>query len=107
MARKKRDYVSIDSESESESDNNKLSDDDDFPSMFVKLLSHINIKIAIFIFILGLFLFSDIFIRNILSTINGAVNDLGYPTTNGTIIQLLFLVIGYLLIDLLVQGKYL
>jgi hypothetical protein len=105
MARKKKDYVSIDSESDD--DNNKLSDDDDFPSMFVKLLSRINIKIAIFIFILGLFLFSDIFIRNILSTFNGAVSDLGYPTTNGTVIQLLFLVIAYLIIDLLVQGKYL
>jgi hypothetical protein len=106
MNTKKKDYISIESDSEEECDK-KLSDDDDFPSMFVKLFSRINIKVAIFIFILGLFLFSDIFIKNILSSFKGAVSDLGYPTTNGTVIQLIFLIIAYLIVDLLIQGNYL
>lgn len=103
---KKVDYVTVDVEPDNDG-YCTMSDDDDFPSMFVKLCSRIHIKIAIFIFILGLFLFSDIFVRGVLSSFNGAVNQLGFPTTHGTILQLLFLVIGYLLIDLLVQGKYL
>ena len=79
---------------------------DDFPSMFMKLFEKINIKIGFFIFILGILLFSDVFIKNILSNFTEATDSLGYPTTHGTIILLLLLVIGYIIIDLLVQGGY-
>ena len=79
---------------------------DDFPSLLIKLLGSINLKVAIFIFILGMFIFSDIFIKNILSGFPEGVSDINSPTTYGTTIQLLFLVMGYILLDLLVQGRY-
>jgi hypothetical protein len=103
------DYVTVDVDSSTTDEYGYGGEDecnDDFPSMFVKLFTHINIKVAIFIFILGLFLFSDIFTRSVLKIFNGSVNQLGTPTSHGTIIQLSFLVLGYILIDLLVQGKY-
>lgn len=80
-------------------------DGHDFPSMSVNLLQQINIKVAIFLFILGLFLFSDIFIKTILSTFSNTIDGIDYPNTKGTIIQLVFLVIAYIIIDLLVQNK--
>lgn len=79
---------------------------DDFPSMLVNLLTSINIKIAIFIFIIGMIIFSDMFVLNVLSSFKDAVNNIQTPTTNGTVIQLICLTIGYICIDLLVQGKY-
>jgi hypothetical protein len=79
---------------------------DDFPSMGMNLLGQINIKIAFFIFLFGFLIFSDIFIKNILNKFSGAVNGTDNATTKGTIIQLLFLVIAYIIIDLLVKNKY-
>jgi hypothetical protein len=102
--KKSVDYITVESDIDDGYKDNY--NDDNFPAMLMKLFSRVNIKIAIFIFILGLFTFSDIYVRNILSTFNGAVNQLGCPTSHGTIIQLSFLVIGYILIDLLVQGSY-
>lgn len=102
---KSDDFVSIDLDSEDDS-TESLKSGDDFPSMLVKLFSRMNIKVAIFLFIFGLFIFSDVFVRTILSNFNNAVNQLEAPTTHGTILQLTFLVIGYILIDLLAQGKY-
>jgi len=50
----------------------KIVDDDndghDFPSMSMNLLQQVNIKVAIFIFIFGLLIFSDIFVKTILMT---------------------------------------
>lgn len=86
----------------------KIIDDDDghdFPSMSMNLLQNINIKVAIFIFVFGLFLFSDIFVKTILSAFSKTVDNMDNPNTKGTIIQLLFLVIAYIIIDLLVQNK--
>jgi hypothetical protein len=102
---KSEDFVSIDLDSDNDS-TDSLKDGDDFPSMTVKLFTRMNIKIAIFIFILGLFIFSDVFVRTVLASFDGAVNQMEGPTTRGTIVQLIFLVVGYIIIDLLAQGKY-
>ena len=74
---------------------------DDFPSMSVDLFRRINFKTAIFLFITGIFIFSDIFIENVLPKkyINADCAD-----TIGTTIQLTMLVLAYLVIDLIVQG---
>lgn len=77
--------------------------DGDFPSMFMDLIKKINFKIAIFIYILGVFLFSDVFI-NIMPN---KYSDAGCPNTPGTLIQLLLLVIGYIFIDIMVTNKML
>jgi hypothetical protein len=76
---------------------------DDFPSMATDMVRGINWKVALFIYILGIFVFSDIFIETFLTGFNGAV-DGDCPTTKGTMIQLTFIVVGYVLFDLLVKG---
>ena len=76
---------------------------DDFPSMTADLFKNTNFKTAVFLFLFGVLIFSDVFIANVLDKYNGAVES-GVATTKGTIVQLLVLVVGYLIIDLLVQG---
>jgi hypothetical protein len=78
---------------------------DDFPSMFVDVFKKVNFKIAFFIFIIGIFIFSDIFIENIIKPWSSdAVDGADTPTSKGVFIQLIFLTLGYIGIDLLVQG---
>lgn len=79
----------------------KEKENGDFPSIGVDLLKKINFKVAIFLFLIGAFILSDIFIENALPRkyINGDCAD-----TSGTMIQLLCLVLAYLIIDLIVQG---
>ena len=76
---------------------------DDLSSMTVDLLKNVNIKTAVFLFLFGVLIFSDVFISNILNKYKGATES-GVATTKGTFLQLLVLVVGYTLIDLLVQG---
>lgn len=77
---------------------------DDLPSIFSDLFSSINYKMAIFLFILGIMIFSDVFIDLFLTSIPGAVY--GDVTTNkGTIIQLLCLVFSYIIVDLMITGE--
>ena len=83
---------------------NKYNTDDvsgDFPSIGIDLLKKTNFKIAIFLFLIGIFIFSDIFIENFLpkNNVDGYCAD-----SKGTMIQLLVFVLLYLVIDLLVQG---
>jgi hypothetical protein len=77
---------------------------DDLPSMFSDLFGSINYKTAIFLFILGILIFSDVFIELVLAPLDGAVYG-DAPTNKGTIIQLLALTFGYIMIDLLAQGE--
>jgi hypothetical protein len=74
----------------------------DFPSMGIDLLKRVNIKVAFFLMLIGLFLFSDVFIEKVLpaSYQDGA----NCPNSMGTMMQLLLLVLAYLVIDLLNQG---
>ena len=93
------------SDTETLLDNNEpkgSSEKSDFPSMGVDLLKRVNIKIAFFLMLIGLFLFSDVFIEKVLpaSYQDGA----NCPNSMGTMMQLLLLVLAYLVIDLLSQG---
>lgn len=77
----------------------------DFVSVGGNIISNINLKVAFFIFLLGMVIFSDIFIT-ILGKFSSANVDGSCTTTQGTFIQLLLLVIGYIILDLLVSGGY-
>jgi len=79
---------------------------DDLPSITSDIFNAINYKVMFFIFLLGILIFSDVFIELFLAPINGAVYA-DVPTNKGTIIQLLVLTVGYALADLLVKGKIL
>jgi len=76
----------------------------DFINMTYDLFSAINYKVAILLFILGIIIFSDVFIESFLVGINGAV-DGDTPTSKGTGIQLIALTLMYIVIDLMVSGE--
>lgn len=73
----------------------------DFPSMSMELIKRINFKVAFFILILGLYLFSDVFVEQLLPV---DYHSAGCANTKGTTVQLIILVLSYIIIDLLVQG---
>lgn len=77
---------------------------DDFPSMISDLISSINWKVAFFLLILGVLIFSDVFVELFLTSFDGAVYAQD-PTTKGTFIQLILFIFGYITIDLLVKGE--
>lgn len=76
---------------------------DDLGKMCGDFFGRINFKVALILFMVGMLVFSDLFIDSILSNISGA-EEAGNSTTKGTMIQLLILVILYLVADLLVQA---
>ena len=65
-----------------------------------------NIKVCVLLFILFIILSTDVFTDQILSKFNGATS-MGVSTSTGVIIQGIFLVIGYILIDLLCRSEIL
>jgi hypothetical protein len=73
----------------------------DFPSMGVDLLKRINFKVSFFLLLMGMFLFSDLFVDNVLTA---KYKDIDTTNTAGTTVQLVVLVLAYIVIDLLVQG---
>lgn len=77
----------------------------DFPSMFMDLIKKINYKMIFFLSILCLFVFSDIFISLILTQIDGV--DVDSPNNKGSIIQMMFIVVGYIILDLATQSDLL
>jgi hypothetical protein len=71
--------------------------------MFFSLLKNVNIKIAVFLFFIGMIIFSDLFMNNVLSKFNNSLYG-ECTTTKGTVIQLLLFVLAYLVLDLLSAG---
>lgn len=61
-------------------------------------------KIAFALFIIYILLSTDVFIDQILSKCSSAV-DGQVPTTTGVIIQAICLIIGFILIDILVDNE--
>ena len=72
----------------------------DFPSMCMDLCKKINFKVGIFLFIIGIFLFSDTFIYTFLPK---SMVDGDCVNTKGTIVQLIIFIIFYFIIDLFSQ----
>ena len=61
-----------------------------------------NWLVVLICFIISILIFSDVFVENVLSKIDGAtVNDT--PTNKGTLLQLIVVSFSYLLIDMLKQ----
>lgn len=76
---------------------------DDFLSMITDFVKKLPIKLAIFIFIIFIILKSDVYINNVLAKFNGTVNYTNQTTTKGEIISGIFLVLGFLCLDLIIQ----
>jgi hypothetical protein len=67
----------------------------------------LNIKVAVFIFVLFMALMSDVFIDNVLGGFDDAASPTGQIQTKGAVIQGIALVIGYLLVDMLARNEIL
>lgn len=78
----------------------------DFTGILVGLGQEINFKIAIFVFIIGLLIFSDVYVKSVLSLFDNTTDSLGSPNSKGTGIQMLFLTLAYIIIDLLARHSY-
>jgi hypothetical protein len=63
-----------------------------------------SIKIAAFIFLLFVFVCSDVFIDRLLSTKDNTFAEGRHPTSNGTAVQGVIVALGYIVINLLVTG---
>ena len=76
----------------------------DFPGMATDLIKKINIKVAFFLGILSFIVLSDVFIENIIP--NKDTYKFGNDVTSmGAMIQIIFIIVGYIIIDLLAQGN--
>ena len=83
------------------SDNTKS----DFVNVTGNIIQDINYKLVLFMFIFGMFIFSDIFIDGFLSKFNNTVQ--GECTTNkGSIIQLTIYCTLLLILDLVIKWKF-
>ena len=97
-----KDYDTLDS-SGSEDFTGKYKSNDDFPSIFTDIFKCINWKIAIFLYLICIFIHSDIFIELFLSReqVNGDC-----PNDKGTMVQITSIAISYIMIDIMVQGGF-
>ena len=91
---------SADYDANDKSDSNKS----DFLEALSNMTSNINFKMGIFLFLIGMCIFSDLFINGFLSNFEGTISG-ECTTTKGTIIQLTIFILLYLVLDLLMKGK--
>lgn len=84
----------------------KKSNKTDLMKMTGNLLSNINYKVAFLLFVVSVVIFSDVFIDNVLHGIDGAIEG-DSTTTKGTMVQLIFMIVSYIFIDLIVQYEVL
>lgn len=71
--------------------------------MTLNALCNIRYKSLIFLFILFILITSDVFTGIILKKLNGAVDDRGYASPYGTVVQGVVLVIGYMMLNFLID----
>lgn len=84
--------------------NKKITDSKktDFVNASSSVIGNINFKLIFYMFLLGIILFSDLFISNVLTHIPDSV-DGEYVTNKGTMIQLLVYSLGLLVFDLVIK----
>ena len=74
----------------------------DFMTAGSSIITSINYKVAILLLFISFIIFSDLFVDSVLAPIPEAVIA-GQVTTKGTLIQIIFLIIGYIASDLSVK----
>jgi len=84
-----------------EHDNSKS----DFMEVGGNIFTNVPYKLTFFMFFIGMLLFSDLFINNVLSGIPDTV-DGECPTSKGTIIQLLLYCLSLIICDLMIKYKW-
>lgn len=84
---------------------NGIDNTTDFVNITGGVMSNINYKLAIYMFVFGLFLFSDVFVDGFLSYVPNTI-DGEYTTNKGTTVQLLLFVLLLVIFDLLIQYEF-
>ena len=77
---------------------------DSFTGIITDGLAGIQWKLLLFVFLIFLFVSSDVFTNRVLTKFKGAV-DSKYPTSYGVIIQDLFLIFFFILFDMGISQK--
>jgi hypothetical protein len=77
----------------------------DFMKIGGNVFSNVPYKLTLFMFIVGMLIFSDLFIDGFLHGIPGAV-DGEYANSKGTIIQLLLFCLALILLDLMIKYEW-
>ncbi len=80
----------------------KKSKKTDLMKMSGNLLSAINYKVAFLLFVISMIIFSDVFINTVLSEFKDTIEG-ECTTTKGTMLQLMFMIIVYIVLDLVVK----
>lgn len=99
---KKKSSKSGDSEAIEVSDSNQPSD---LSPVVVGAMKKLPGKLLIYIFVIYLFLSSDVFITRILNNLDGAVGMSNMPTTYGTVVTGILLVLFTTVAHCLIQSK--
>jgi hypothetical protein len=76
---------------------------DDLAGVMVGVFGLANLKLLFILFLLYIFVNCDMFIDKILGKVDGAVADGRMPTTKGTVIAGLILVLLFVIADVLVR----
>lgn len=95
--RKKIDRLFEDDSDGYDSDDEKKGD---LNQLFLKGMGNMNFKIAFLLFFVYIILNSEIFIDNILSKINCAVQD-NQTTNRGVLVSAMFLSLAYIVLDMI------
>lgn len=66
----------------------------------------LNLKIAVLLFLTGMFVFSDTGESFLPRLSNRLVDDMGASNSKGTVVQLLVLCVLFLIFDFMVRNKY-
>ena len=74
----------------------------DLMKMTGNLITAVNYKVAFLLFIVSMVIFSDVFIDNIILSFSETTEG-ECTTTKGTMLQLMFMVVAYIILDLVVQ----
>jgi hypothetical protein len=77
----------------------------DFMKVGGNIFSNINYKQTIFMFLIGMIIFSDLFIDGVLTGMSDAV-DGECPTTKGTIVQLTVFCLLLIVVDLMIKYSW-
>ncbi len=77
---------------------------DDLTSVLLDIASHVQFKFLTLLLVMFIFISSDVFINRVLAKFRGGV-DYKCPTSWGTFLQGLFLVLIMMVIDALIRQK--
>lgn len=78
---------------------------DSFIEIFADFFGGVNYKIIFFLFIIFMFINSDIFIEKVLSRFEGSVEGRTTITNKGTFISSIFLILFYMIFDMLIRNR--